>query len=357
MKFRNVITAAAIAALSVAAHAATFVVPAAGTGPGANGSQWQSELTIHTAAPRPVTLRLSFHRGTDVAGPVEVTLQPRETVSFADVVRTKFGIENATGALVIEASDRDAKTLAITSRTFNVSAEGEFGQDIPSVDTSAAARAGDVAAINGPSSNDGTRFNFGVYAIEATTVQWQVIRRDGTVGTQVEVHYAAGQHVQYNGGIQSLLGTTPAENDTVHARLTDGKAIFYGSVINRTGDPTFVPALRTRDDIAINFAGLDLDENGTVDIADADGDGVLDAAITVYASMFPNYFRIVAGGEFGESVTFEVVSTPAPAVLLDASGTMRVTALGDVKGKSGEIRVKATSGTSSSILTIPVMFK
>lgn len=357
MKFRNVITAAAIAALPFAAQAATLVVPAAGTGPGANNSQWQSELTLHTAAPRAVALTLSFHRGTDVLGPVEVTLQPRQTRSIADVVRTQFHVENGTGALVIEVADRDAKSVAVTSRTFNVSAAGEFGQDIPAIDVANAVRAGDVAALAAPSNAAATRYNFGVYAIEQTDVEWRLLRADGTVAATKTLAYAAGSHVQYNGGVQQVFAADPQNSDTLHARVTAGKAIFYGSAINNaTGDPTFVPGVRTREDIVITFDGIDLDEDGTADVVDADGDGVLDSPLVIAASLFPSYFNLLASGEFGEAVQFEVVSSPAETDLLNAT-TLRVSAGGEVKGKTGEIRVKATTGTSSSIFTIPVRFQ
>src|SRR5688572_28424179 len=261
MKFRNVIVAAAIAALPLAAQAATLIVPAAGTGPGANASQWQSELTLHTAAPRSTTLSVSFHQGTDVLGPVEITLQARETLSIADIAHTKFGLASGTGALVIEVADRDARSLAVTSRTFNVSPAGEFGQDIPSVDANAALRVGDIAALSGPATAASNRFNFGIYVTEAATVEWQVVRADGTVGTVKTVTYAAGTHAQYNSGIETLIGAAAQDNDTVHARVNSGRAIFYGSIVNATGDPTFIPGIRTREDILIQFTGVDLDEN------------------------------------------------------------------------------------------------
>jgi hypothetical protein len=357
MKFGNLITAAALAALSFTASAATLVVPAAGAGPGANDTQWQSELTLHNVAPRAVTLTLTFHRGSDVFGPVPIALQPRQTRSIADVVRTQFGLDSATGAIVIDVADRDAKSVAVTSRTFNVSADREFGQDIPAIDVANAARAGDVAVLAAPSNASSTRYNFGLYAIEATNVEWQLLRADGTVAATKALAYAAGQHVQYNGGVAQLFAAPAQNNDTLHARVTAGKAIFYGSAVNNiTGDPTYVPGVRTREEVLITFAGVDLDENGTADVVDADGDGVLDSPLVIAASLFPSYFNLIARGEFGEAVQFEVVSSPAEATLLDPD-TLRVSAGGEVKGKTGEIRVRATTGTSSSIFTIPVRFQ
>jgi hypothetical protein len=284
-----------------------------------------------------------------------VTLQARQTLSIADVVRTKFGVTGGTGALVINLSDRDAKTVAVTSRTFNVSPDGEFGQDIPALTVASASVAGDISAIPGPSAAV-NRFNAGVYAIEAAKVQWEVLRADGTIAATKEISLAAGEHAQYNAAIE-FIGAEKKDNDTLHATLLEGKAIFYGSIVNATDDPTFVPAMRTRNDIQINFLGVDLDENGTVDVADANGDGVLDTPLVFLASSFPDTLRIIAQGEFGETVTFEVISSPAHIDLLDTKGTMRVIAFGDTKGKSGQILIRATSGSSSAILTLPADFK
>jgi len=355
MKFRNLITAAALALLPFTAQAATLVVPAAGTGPGANNSQWQSELTLHTAGPRAVTLSIEFHQGTSVLGPVEVTLQARQTLSIADVVKTKFNVSGGTGALVINVADRDARTIAIASRTFNVSANGEFGQDIPAYNTAAANVAGDIAAIPGPSQAV-NRFNAGVYAVEASKVKWEVLRADGTIAATKEISLAAGEHAQYNGAIE-FIGATKLANDTLHATILEGKAIFYGSVVNTNDDPTFVPAMRTRAEILINVLGVDLDGNGTVDIADSDGNGVLDAPLVFVASTFPAVMRVIAEGEFGETLTFSVVSSPAHIDVLDANGTMRVIPFGELKNTTGEIRIQAASGDASAILTIPVIFK
>lgn len=357
MKFRNILTTAALTLLPLSASAATLVVPAAGTGPGANNSQWASELTIHNAAPRAATLTLTFHQGTTAFAPISVSLDAKETITQDDVARL-LGATNGSGAIVIQADDRDARSIAVTSRTFNTAPDGEeFGQDIPSVDVLDAARPGDLAVLNGPSSTTDIRFNFGLYAVEATSVAWEVLRADGTVATTKEASYAAGQHVQYGSGIQTFLGTTPEANDAVRARVNTGKAIFFGSIVNRTGDPTFVPGVRTRDDILIHFTGVDLDENGTIDVADSDGDGVLDAPIKVITSLFPAHFRILAEGEFGEDVSYEVVSAPAKTDLLDDNGSIRVIASGDKKNTTGDIVVKVTVGTSSTLVTIPVAFK
>ncbi|HYC60613.1 MAG TPA: hypothetical protein VEK79_13695 [Thermoanaerobaculia bacterium] len=356
MKFRNLIAAATVAALTVTAHAATIIVPAAGTGAGANNSHWQSELTLHNAAPRAVPLSISFVRGTTVFGPANVVLPARKTESTADIVKNQFGLNSATGAIVIGVADREARSLAVTSRTFNVSANGEFGQDIPAVDATDALRTGDIAALNGASDIATTRFNFGVYVSDAASIDWELVRADGTVAATKNVTYTTNSHAQYNSGIETLLGAEPQDNDTVHAHVKSGRAIFYGSVINATGDPSFVPGIRTREDITINFTGVDLDENGSIDVRDNDGDGVLDTPVRITRSLFPNYFNVIAEGEFGEAVTLELVSAPGHTELLDGN-TLIVIAGADVTGNSGEIVLKATFEGSSQFITIPLAFR
>ncbi|HUP62620.1 MAG TPA: hypothetical protein VNA69_19620 [Thermoanaerobaculia bacterium] len=356
MKFRNIVTLAAMILLPLAASAATIVVPAAGTGPGANNSHWQSELTLHSAAPRPLTVSIAFHQGTSILGPVSVTLAARETVSIADIAKTRFGLAAGTGALVLEVSDRDARHLAVTSRTFNTAPEGEFGQDIPAIKVADAAVAGDIAALSGPSGTATTRFNFGLYAVSATTVKWELLRANGTVAASRDAAYAAGEHVQYNTGVFSFLGAAPQDNDTVYARVLTGSIMLYGSAINATGDPTFVPGVRTRDDILIVFAGVDTNNDGTVDIHDADGDGVLDGTVVLITGLYGNLFRVIASGEFGENVELSLVSSPSEITFQDAR-TLFTGPNGSLRGHTGEIVLRATSGSSSTLLTIPVSYR
>jgi hypothetical protein len=357
MKIKNLIIATAIALLPLAASAAVsnlIVVPAAGTGPGANGSRWQTELTVHNTGSNQAEILLTFHSETGSTNPKVLVIPARSTVTLQDAVRTFFGKEVATGGILIAAPNE--KRLAVTSRTFNLSSGGEFGQDIPSARGSEFATNGDVAILSGPSSVNDTRFNFGLFAVDATTVRWELLRADGEIAATKDVTYVAGQHNQYNSGVQTFLGVTPENTDTIYARVISGTAVFYGSAINQiSNDPTFVPGVRTREQILINFQGIDLDENGTVDIADADGDGTLDETITLQTSMFPAFVRVVAIGENSEAVTLQIVSSSADALI--AGETLQIAPTGELKGKTGSIVLRATAGGSSSLLTIPLKFQ
>lgn len=361
MRVKNIVTAAAIALLPLAASAATFIVPAVGTGPGANDSRWQSEVKIHVTGASPVEVTAALHQGTSVILSPAVTIAPSTTLTLEDIVAQHFKSAGF-GALEILVSDRDAKRIAVSSRTFNTLplSGNELGQDVPAVALEDAAAAGDVVVLNGPTNPQKQRFNFGVYAAEATSITWTLVRANGSTAATKVVNYAAGEHVQHNSGVELLLGATAQNNDTVRASIESGRAVLYGSAVhNGSGDPTFVPAVRTRATTAITFIGIDVDENGTIDIADANEDGVLDAPLSVTTSSFPTIVRVVARTEFGDVVTvFEVVgvTNAADARVVDAFGTMMVGAGGDLKGKSGEIRLRAKDGAAQATFVIPVNF-
>jgi len=358
MHLRKFITAAAIALLPIAASAATFIVPAAGSASGANGSQWKSELTLHNSGPQELTASIKYQTGTTTSDAISVAVPARSTKSLDDIVKTSFHREGTIGALIITVDDRDAIRLALGSRTYNQSESGEFGQDIPAVNTANASVAGDVNVLTGPSSAANYRFNFGLVSVAASTVHWEVLRADGTIAATKDVTYAANEHVQYNDGVHAFLGVDAKDNDAVQATVTTGRAIFYGSAVNgATGDPTFVPGVKTRDAIRINFIGIDVDENGSVDLNDANHDGVLDTPMDVVTSMFPSIFRVVAQGEFGEAVTLEIVSAPSGGAVFLNADTIQMGASGDLKGSSGELLVRATAQGSSSVLTIPLKFR
>ena len=359
MNIKRILTAASIALLPLAASAATLIIPAAGTGPGANNSRWQTELTLHNASGESVLVGLTWHDAAGVVTSDGVTLAPRATKSLPDVAKNLFGRDVATGAIEVTLPDASALKVGVASRTFNASPNGQFGQDIPAVRVENAAAIGDLTALPGPSSATDFRFNFGLYAVTKGTVEWELHRADGTIAATKTIDYAAGDQFQYTDNANSIFGVDAKDGDVVHTHVMDGTAIFYGSAIdNASGDPTFVPGLRLREDTIINFLGVDVNEDGKIEIADANHDGVADSPADMFTSMFGNYFRLVATGPNGEKVTFKILGDNPDVLLLDPSGEILWNPGGNVKGTSGELKVLATdTAGNSSILTIPVNFR
>jgi hypothetical protein len=353
MKVTRILAALFATLLPLAAGATTLVIPASGTGPGANDSHWQTELTLHNLSASPVNATLVFHDVAGAAGTSTVTVAPRATVAIADVVANRFGRSAATGAIEVTFDSAFAKKLTVSSRTFNKSAAGDFGQDIPAVDQSAIPDAGSTIVLSGPSSATDSHFNFGVYADIASTIQWDLVRADGSIAASNEVSYAAGTQVQYGVGVSTLFKADAQDNDTVHAIVTSGRAVAYGSVVNNiSGDPTYVPGLIALPDTRIDFAGVAFGNNPRVDVADANRDGVLDQPLDVPTGTWPVSFRLVVNA--ATPVKFELLNAPAQLRFFDANGGLTFWPDASSSGTTLNLKVRVTADGATEIITIPL---
>jgi hypothetical protein len=352
MKITRILAAVFATLLPLAAGATTLVIPASGTGPGANDSHWQTELTLHNLSASPITATLTFHDILGSAGTSTVAVAPRATVAIADVVATRFGRGAATGAIEVTFDSAFAQKLTVSSRTFNKSASGEFGQDIPAIDRTSIPDAGSTVVLSGPSSATDARFNFGIYADNATTIQWDVVRADGTITASKTISYAAGTQAQYNSGVSALFNIDSQDNDTVHANVTGGRAVAYGSVVNNiSGDPTYVPGILARSDSRINFAGVAYGDSATVNVADANHDGVLDRSIDIQSGSWPISFRLIVNS--AKPATFELLNAPPQLHFYDANGGLTWWPDVSSSGTSVNLKVRVTADGVTEIITIP----
>lgn len=358
---RTLLTLLALA-FGATLSAAQVIVPVAGAGAGANGSQWQSEITIHNVAFTAASLSLSFHDATGPLATHQLTVPAGATVTLPDIVVSTFGIipdgNTVTGAVVIESDEITLLKVAVSSRTFNSSESGEFGQDIPALRAAESTKAAETAVLTGPSETSGSRFNFGLYALEESEVQWVLVRASGEVAATVDRKYDGGIQVQYNGGIHNLLEVEPAPNDVIYARVFSGSILPYGSIVNNgTNDPSFVTAFRTRENFQAQLLGVDLNEDGEIDIFDANGDGILDAPVPVRASHgFPSYFRIIAADPEGQQVRLTLIDAPTDVRLFDDGITVRWFPAGSLSGTTGALSVSANDGFAETRFLIPVTF-
>ncbi len=133
----NIIRKITGAATGCGVGCANWTVPSVAHVAGADGSFWTSDLILHNrgSAPAPITLKFlgSWRDGT--SGPEKsVTLDPFQTVTYADVLASVFGIAGDAGALeVLTPSDQ----LTVRSRTFTAAAGGTVGDGLPGVRRSA----------------------------------------------------------------------------------------------------------------------------------------------------------------------------------------------------------------------------
>jgi hypothetical protein len=229
-----------------------WVIPAVAHADG-NNSKWQSDVRIAHTYAAPVRYRLTFTpSGADLSSAVqtEITVASGETVALDDILGHWFGAgiaaSGSTGVLEIRtlnAALGTGRTLA-TSRLFNTTPDGSFGQFIAAVPHSkflASAGRQTLVALS-----QSSRFRTNVGLVEGSgfpaNVQLDAFDGNGAKLLSTTLALKAGEHRQ----IGSLL--TANGVDATHARVDVkllspvGSVYSYASVIdNTTGDPSFVP--------------------------------------------------------------------------------------------------------------------
>ncbi|HEX8153744.1 MAG TPA: hypothetical protein VF698_11485, partial [Thermoanaerobaculia bacterium] len=253
-----------LAMLAVPESEASFevVIPAVAHAPGGGGSAWRSDVRIyqlegagqddnHGGAP----VNLAYYPGgTENPAPMTrtVALGANEVLSLDDIVLRMFGIENGTGALKITS---DHARLLATSRTYNQSAGGTFGQDVPAV-ANGVALAGDSTVVFSGLSDSGYRTNVGFFNLSSTALDLTLTlkRPDGSQIASKPFRLGANTSTQIN--LFSALeasGTPSAALSITGKGSAANKYLAYASVIDSiSGDPVYVPAAPSIAPVAID---------------------------------------------------------------------------------------------------------
>lgn len=351
---RNILAVLLLSTLPLSG--AEIVVPVAGVTSGGFGSYWQSDLTIHNVGSSPAEITLTFATSEGPERATEITVGPKETRIYRNVVGDQLGVSSGIGALILEADAVTASKLSVASRTFTVGDAGQLGQDIPAYREDGFARSGETAVISGPVDVDTSRFNFGMFAAEDARVELALYRADGTLETEETVEIDGLTQLQYTNGVESLLKSVPMDGDTLYARVVSGAVVFYGSIVaNDSNDPSFVPQNVTRENYASVLVGVDVDEDGTVDIADADGDGVLDQPIRIAYTGFPYTIDVIAIDPEGNQVTLDLLNE-AVDIKLYGGNVLQIYPVANRRGTSTDIILRASDGALSTEFILPVDF-
>ncbi len=225
--------------------------------PGANDSQWRSDITFFNTDIRPMDTEVIYvpSEAVEPGSPLEIhNLQPGNALFFGDVLAGEFLPEgqNSKGYLVIDGPSQ-APPLQPAARTYNLdSSGGTFGQNLHVFDGTDLITPGRRAFIPGitlsAEDTEGFRTNLGLLNIDTTNgaeVALTVFDEDGTVAAEISsIWLEAGQLNQFN--LANRLGLQGVDlRGTVMIENLSGLAVAgYASVIdNRTQDPILVPAV------------------------------------------------------------------------------------------------------------------
>lgn len=237
----------------------TLVIPAVAHADGVD-STWESDLRLLNVSPAAIRYELSFTpSGSDgnLSGKsTQVDVAPGATLALDDVVETWYGAEGAIGSLAIRPLDEPSGFLSsapasiASSRTFNLSSGGTFGQFIPAIRIAdfigAVADGGEPAPLRLQqiAQNDLFRTNVGLVegAGETASVEIAVFDRSGTRLAIHPVTLLPREHRQFDQFLSETLGLTLDDGRIeVSVQSMTGRVTAYASRIdNRTGDPFVV---------------------------------------------------------------------------------------------------------------------
>ena len=228
-----------------------FLVAAAAHVGGLEDTDWRTDLEICNPQTTPIDLQLNLLiSGEDNSSPPAetMTLNQGACTRMADVLDTVFS-HDGTAALEVHSLSGN---VVVSSRTFNTTDAGTFGQFLPGVGPAAAVTFGQEARIiqlaQDTTDDTGFRTNIG-FVNRSPTVT--VIKTDlfssggdhlGTVTTRLDPF----EHRQ-KGRIFRQVTSAPVNNGyaIITTSSTDGSFVAYASVVdNASGDPIFIPATR-----------------------------------------------------------------------------------------------------------------
>ncbi len=223
------------------------IVPAAGRGPGAEGSMWITALNACNESDVTATVTLLwFQRDQPNPAPQSytTTIPAGATMVMEDVIMEAFGLSQGGGAIGI-ISDQP---LAAAAAILNTAGGNEFGQGFAAIPVEAAVAAGETTTVVGLKHNAIYRTN--AFIIDTTgngsTVTLTLLATDGTIMSTRQ--FSLGPYMPRLPSLDTF-GKTSFDNGTLIISTSAGAVIGGASRVNAgTGDPvTLAPPIEIQD--------------------------------------------------------------------------------------------------------------
>ncbi len=227
---------------------APIYIAAAAAGAGSGDSMWATDVGINNNSDEVLTYKFfMLPRGVDntnVDFVVEGTLQPNTNGNFANLWGSWMG--DGAGAINVCVSDVDA--AGVTSRTYNTSDAGTFGQAIVGKEGMASAKligVGEKVRLGFLTQNTAFRTNVGFMNAGATTItiDAEFFAADGTSYGTASINILPFSNNQWNKPFITKVqaGTVDLGYIDVWSDTADAMFLTYASVVdNETDDPTTI---------------------------------------------------------------------------------------------------------------------
>ena len=379
-----------------------LIIPAVAHADGI-GSHFQSDVRVSNTSPQLMTYELTFTPSGD-AGMTQgqqttFDIEPGQTIALDDILRSWFtnASGNAVGMLQIRpltqtttATPTDAfsglanlVTFA-SSRTFNVTSNGTFGQFIPAVPFAnflgrSPSATSSFLSLQQIAQSTAYRTNLGLLEAsgQPANLLVRVFGETGQQLTQFPVNLNGGQHLQL-GSFLLNQGITNLNDGRVEIEvLSDGgKVTAYASVLdNATNDPLLVTPVTVNDtgaskwviagvaDVASGFANWQTDMrlfNASTEDVNADvtfysmfGGSPKSTSITIPAGRVLAYDKALAALFNTTNDAGAVhIATASPARLVATARTYNQTSNGTYGQFISAVTLAETAGTDTRPLQL-----
>jgi hypothetical protein len=219
-----------------------LVFPTAGSLPGANGSYWRSDLTLHNPHGETLALDLRYVAG-DVRIDRGVVLAGGQSARWEDVVRTFFGAPESRGALWI--NYRGERAPVVRMKTYDAAHAAKASIDSPLSMRDAAATGASLTIVGIPGGGLARRVNIGVVNVGTIPATFRITARTAA-GRVIGHAYEEGvpeDETRLVSDIETALGVQLDESTTLEIMPVAGTIVAYATVIGASGDSEFIAAI------------------------------------------------------------------------------------------------------------------
>jgi len=216
-------------------------LPVASHAGGLNGSEWRSDAGVLNPGAVAANVTLTLH----ASGSTKTTttqVPSGSQVILTDVV-SRLGYSGS-GALEVQAD----QPVVVSSRTYNQSGSGTFGQDYGSYDATTALAGGQSAWLPQLAENSAYRTNVSLtnIGLEAATVEVTLLDGAGAVLATYTATLDPGEWRQSVQPFRKLAGQTAMDRGYAKVTVTAGSGVIASASVidNTTNDPTTIPTHR-----------------------------------------------------------------------------------------------------------------
>lgn len=228
---------------TVPSSGAGYIIPASALAFGAYGSRWVTDLKINNSSNSSSTFMIFYlptQNNNTTALSADFVLQASQTLSIPNILKVLFGLSEGVGSLLV--LPLDDSSLLITSRTYNLTTQGTYGQFIKGYPLSSFIGSGGKGYLLGLQKDQRMRTNVGFNSLsEGATLKISLYKGDGTYLASSEKTLLSNSHLQIN-DIFADLNVQGNSNSYAVVEVISGKIFSYASVVNnQSSDPIFIP--------------------------------------------------------------------------------------------------------------------